>query len=295
MFTVDVGGPRPATFRLQLFTAPDTRPVAVATQTDSEGPSLVNRAETYVTAVWERHLTHEAEPPLWVQRQLLTLKDFDQRFELVTFACVGPFQLEGPTWDRLTDHQLTRLVGARVDSERGDGYIPRAPEPEDEPRYRTMWTVRLPRPHPFREPECMPQGISWPRRLLRQLAPRRQARTCCWYHGGDWHRVSATAIRLVRVAKRAGVPAAEIPAHVLDNAETEGMLGWELQALQALILSGDGIQLSGRFGTGYVNGQHKSQAMLDAGVRRTVVIDWVEVHSPPRTNIGDDRGAEARS
>lgn len=124
----------------------------------------------------------------------------------------------------------------------------------------------------------MPTGISWARRIARQLVPRHQARRCCWYHGGDWHRVCATAIRLVRRAQRAGMTAYDIHDFVRDTAQAEGLSSWELNALNTLISPGDGIQLTvqaGRRRTAYINGQHKSQALLDAGVRRTIVIDWV--------------------
>lgn len=275
MFTVERPGPRPATFRLQLFTAPGTRPVAIATQTDREGQSLTNAAETYAAAVWERHFPHEAEPPIWIQRQLLPSHSFDF-FSLVTFACDGHFQLRHPQWDRLGDAELTRLVGAPVDAERGHGYVPRPPEPEDEIRYRTIWVARLPRPRPFRADDCMPHGISTGRLLARQLAPRRQARACCWYHGGDWHQASANAIRLVRQARRADVRDPDIYTFALDQAEAEGIDGWQLEALEALLSPGTGIQLTvfaGYRETSYINGQHRSQALMEAGVRRTIVVD----------------------
>lgn len=54
MFAVSAIGLKPATFRLQLFTVPGSRPVAVATQTTSEGTSLYNAAERYAGAVWQR-------------------------------------------------------------------------------------------------------------------------------------------------------------------------------------------------------------------------------------------------
>ncbi|MGW4789515.1 hypothetical protein [Streptomyces sp. NPDC004230] len=46
----------PGTFRLQRFTAPGARPVAVATQiAGAEGMGLMNGAERFAGAVWERH------------------------------------------------------------------------------------------------------------------------------------------------------------------------------------------------------------------------------------------------
>jgi hypothetical protein len=43
--------------RVQLFTAPGHRPVAVVTQRAEEGPSLTNWAERYAAAVWQVELT----------------------------------------------------------------------------------------------------------------------------------------------------------------------------------------------------------------------------------------------
>lgn len=62
--------------------------------------------------------------------------------------------------------------------------------------------VRLARPAPFREPACMLAGVPWWRRRLRQVVPRRGgARTRCWYHGGDWHRVNAVALQVLQRAR----------------------------------------------------------------------------------------------
>jgi hypothetical protein len=77
----------------------------------------------------------------------------------------------------------------------------------------------------------------------------------------------------------AGSSQPNLAEHAMNcNARAEGLGGWELQALNALISPGDGIQLAviaGDRRTSYINGQHKSQALLEAGVRRTIVIDWV--------------------
>ena len=42
-------------FRLQLFTAPGTRPLAVVIQRHGGGPSVFKAAERYAEAVWQRH------------------------------------------------------------------------------------------------------------------------------------------------------------------------------------------------------------------------------------------------
>ncbi|MEU6040598.1 hypothetical protein ABZ801_34885 [Actinomadura sp. NPDC047616] len=64
--------------------------------------------------------------------------------------------------------------------------------------------VLLPRTSPFRTPDCMPEGISPAWRLTRQLplGRRRGLGSCCWYHQGDWRKVSRTAIRLLRRVHR---------------------------------------------------------------------------------------------
>ena len=51
MFTVGRNHQPAAAFRLQLFTAPGTRPVAVVIQRHGEGASMFNAAERYAEAV----------------------------------------------------------------------------------------------------------------------------------------------------------------------------------------------------------------------------------------------------
>lgn len=52
MFTVDRDRRPTAAFRLQLFTAPGTWPVAVVIQRHGEGASVFNAVERYAEAVW---------------------------------------------------------------------------------------------------------------------------------------------------------------------------------------------------------------------------------------------------
>jgi hypothetical protein len=123
----------------------------------------------------------------------------------------------------------------------------------------------------------MPTGTPWWRRCGRQLVPRRQGRRCCWYHGGDWHAVSDTAIRLVKHARRQGVTGDEVPEHVLETARAEGVSGWAYQALYSLLAPAWSLQLGNTRCRGrrrYVNGQHRAQALLDAGVRRTICMEY---------------------
>ncbi|MGW0846732.1 hypothetical protein ACWD26_42770 [Streptomyces sp. NPDC002787] len=51
MFRGAEQAPTPGAFRLQLFAAAAVRPVVLAVQTMDDGPSLINRAEAYASAV----------------------------------------------------------------------------------------------------------------------------------------------------------------------------------------------------------------------------------------------------
>ena len=273
MFAVDLGGAEPSTFRLQLFTAPDARPIAIATQTPTEGMSLTNGAERYAMAVWHRYFPDDAEPPLWIQRELGRNREI---FQSVTFTVDGRHGLTSPQWRSVSDETLAQLVGVAVDPGRGEGYAQQESEPVGTLHYAVAWVAHLPRPDPVGRPNCMPVGIPWWRRLVRQLIPNHRIEYCCWYHGGNWHKVSKTAIRLVRQCQRNAVPVDSIASHVLTQAEIEGLTGWELDALDTIVSPADGIQIESdddghRF---YINGQHRAHALLDAGVHRTIVISW---------------------
>lgn len=275
MFRVDERGRR-GTFRLQLFTADGVRPVAIATQLwgsdDYEGVSLPNASEVFAAAVWRQYFPGDAQPPIWIERSLSDNDPpMDEHTVSVSYTVTGPHKLKAPNWHPISLSEIEILIGGEFDPGRGDGYVRAEPEPGPELSWRIVPVVRLPRPQPFREPKCMPRGITWRRRLIQQLRPERGALACCWYHGGDWHTVNKAAIRLVRATDRAGVPADDVPEWCEPQLKNLGLTEWELQALRSL-LSGPGIGIDpgakGIFG----NGQHRAQAMLDAGVRRTVVI-----------------------
>lgn len=138
---------------------------------------------------------------------------------------------------------------------------------------------RLPRGEPFRVKGCMPERsyIRWRYRWAR-IRPRPTSE-CCWYHRGDWRRVNAVAIRLLTAATPR-LPAImtmdeldDLAAAVTDAADAEGIRGWERDALHSLfldpiVLTSDDDEDRGR--PWYVNGQHRSRAMRDAGVARTL-------------------------
>ncbi|MGW5782037.1 hypothetical protein [Streptomyces sp. NPDC003863] len=267
----------PGTFRLQLFTAPGARPVAVATQiAGEEGAGLMNGAERFAGAVWERYCPEEDLPPVWVEWQLWSDGSLqDTRFRRVVFAEADRYRPRSPQWSAITPEQLQDLVGTVVATDRGAGYVPRPEEPEPPQLvFEKFAVVRLARPKPFREPECMPAGVPWWRRWVRQVLPRRGARDCCWYHGGDWHTVNAMALEILERSREQSVDPYDLEQLAVDHAAAAGATEWQTEALATLFNVWDAIQPDRE--VRYINGQHRSQAMLDAGVRRTVVLHHIE-------------------
>lgn len=287
-----VNARRRGTFRLQLFTAAGARPVAIATQrfTEkiSEGMSLTNAAECYAETVWQQYFPDDAEPPIWIQLQLVDEEwstgeeepdPLGDGFEAVTFAVDAeqPHRLHSADWEPLKYEEVAELVGREVDVTRGRDWNPPPPEPEQEFYFRVAAVLGLPPTMPFRQPDCMPceNERSWRlgRRLLRQLRPHHEALACCWYHGGDWHQVSRIAIGLVRAGRKAGVAAEDLWGWAEDRGLLGGLDHWQTEALESLLGMALTIQpFEDR--SMYTNGQHRAQAMLDQGVRRTVVGAW---------------------
>ncbi|MFF0205916.1 hypothetical protein [Streptomyces sp. NPDC005017] len=259
--------PAPGTFRLQLFTAVGVRPVALAVQARENGPSLVNGAERYASTVWRCHLPDEAEPPLWIQRQLDNLDEETAPLQLVTFEAAGNHQLTRPRWHALTNAQVEQLLGQPVDGGRGDGFQPPPAEPEEVPVYEITPLATLPQSRPFQQPSCMPGPRSWQRMLFWRTHPARPT-TCCWYHQQDWTRVSEAAVALLEDAHRDGVTGDGIAPYALDKAQAAGLSDADIDALRTLFAPALGICATWAF----TNGQHRVQAMRDQGVSRTVTI-----------------------
>ncbi|MET8566035.1 hypothetical protein ABZV75_37800 [Streptomyces flaveolus] len=119
-------------------------------------------------------------------------------------------------------------------------------------------------PRPLREPTCMPAGAPRWRRPLRQVLPCRSgARSCCWYDGGDWHRVNTMAIEALRRAPTQGVDPDGMEEFATAHATTVGATAWESGGMATLFNVANTIQLSR--GTGYINGRHRAQAMPESG------------------------------
>jgi hypothetical protein len=231
---------------------------------------VINVAESCAAMVWRTYLADEPEPPIWIQRFLAG--DDSDGFSLLTFTVTEDGQLRAPKWWPLSGAEVGLLVGQAVDCDRGAGFTPWPGEQiEDRRRYSAAWVALFPRPEPFRE-GCMAVAVPWWRRLARQIAPRRGGRNCCWYHGGDWHRVCFLAIRFVREAQRTGTAFEDIPGFVREQTASLHLSRWEREALDSLLYDTVRPYRPLRDRTlGYNNGQHRAQAMLDAGVRRTLV------------------------
>jgi hypothetical protein len=210
---------------------------------------------------------------LWIRRQLLRGWDEFRLYEMKpdTSPEAGPCAVSPKPVRiyRVTLEEICRLVGADVAADRGAGYVPRPAEPVVPERFSAVRVALFPRPDPFREDGCMPAGTPPVRRAVRQLAHRRRGRSCCWYHAGNWHKVSRTAITLLRRADRAGIAHDDFDDYVDDQIPRLDLTGWERQALRSLTTDPIRFQRDGLRRT-YHNGQHRSQAMLDAGVSRTI-------------------------
>jgi hypothetical protein len=289
MFTVTHGGILVGTFRLQLFTAPGVRPVAIATQSTGEGDSLARRSAEYAAAVWHRRLPDAARPPVWIELQLRAgrpdlLEDQPARFELVTFAAARPYRLGRPQRCPVSDQDVIRLVGGQVDRDRGDWYLPWPAVPADQPACQLAWVGLLPAPVDV-DRGCFTGAPPWWRRLGRQLVPCRRTRTCCYYHGVDWRRVSAAAIRIARQIRAEGRAGDAHTSRAYDLAAEADLPQPEREALAELLAGPSAIRV-GRDDQGrryYLNGRHRAGAMLDAGVRRTVVFGGEK--PPGRTQL----------
>jgi hypothetical protein len=278
------GGLHP--FRLQLFTAPGRRPVAVAIQTYDEGGSLTNRVEAYVEDVWRTHCPDEKRPPIWVQRftddgpgsedagapEDTEEEDLeDTGFQMVTFHDGAPLRPAG--WHPLSDADLERLVGRPVDRDRGTGYVPAPlPAPVERVEYWFVAVSELPEPRPFRE-RCMRPAESAHDRAV--LAWRRvSGGRCCWYHRQDWTAASEQAIRIVEQARADGMSDDDIAAHRSELATACGVDTALRGAVYSLLQPATAITASLGPAGSYTNGQHRARAMKDAGVERTVVVAY---------------------
>ncbi len=228
--------------------------------------------------MWRRHFPGTAEPPVWITLQLLPGSREGrrhQRFSLVTFRVWEPHALSWPQRFPMTDADVAALLaGAPVDRDRGDDQ-PWPVEPDPEPVWRVAWTILLPRPEGM-DRGCIAATPPWWRCLARQVIPRHATRDCCYYHQVNWRQVSAAAIRVTRQARRERLAGEAFGDRVAVLAAAQGLPKQEEEALADLLTDHSAIQPGPRFRlrAGYINGRHRTTAMLDAGVRRTIIVRW---------------------
>jgi hypothetical protein len=284
MFQAPSWSGRRMTFRLQLFTGPYLKPVAIATQVRGEGLSLVNGAEAVASAVWEQLTPHDPEPPLLVivllddqYHDVRTAHRSLDRPLFLSFSTADAYAVTGPDWLPLHPSKVDALVGVHVDLGRGHDYQPTVREvgPQLVQKMAVQKLAGMPPANPFRE-DCLAQSAqrlrAAPTRHRLRLHP--WARTphpapppcTCWYHEGDWRVVSATAITLLEQEHQRGTGEDDLVNHVLREARALALTTWQKDALASLFLAPLDAD-----NDGWVNGQHRYQAMVDAGVQATVV------------------------
>ncbi|MEV6533692.1 hypothetical protein AB0M86_29540 [Streptomyces sp. NPDC051639] len=267
-------------FRLQLFTAPGLRAVAVATQAGDESPSLTNVTELCAASVWEQHCPGQELPPVWIEKQFPGAFDREPDFQLVTFGESERYQVHEPAWCTISTEQIVHLVGGPVAEDRGSGYVPREVEAEPELRFEAIELSRLAQSRPFRE-ECL-SGSSGAAPRPRSSKDLPLPRSCCWYHAGDWHRVSDMALTALSRARDEGVKPEDMAGYAVGHAAAAGASEWEREALYSLYCPPSAIQPAGDepVSEAFINGQHRVQAMRDAGVSQTVVLRLVSPDNP---------------
>jgi hypothetical protein len=126
-------------------------------------------------------------------------------------------------------------------------------------------------------------GVPWTRRLIRQVFPRTDLRDCCWHHSVDWRQASHAALRIVRQVRREGITGMEaMDDRVIELLDTTGLDEPELTAVGMLAWLDCGIDLARRGYSrrlSYYDGRKRSHALLEAGVHRTVTVQWRDLDS----------------
>ncbi len=256
--------------RVQILRGED-RTVVVLTQrsTDADdGKSLTNGAEQYADAVRDRYLPEFSGRPPFVQHYV---DDTDEDWQgiqpggllLTSFGEHG-----APHWAPVPV-ELQALLREHADPARGSL---RAEEPR--PQSTDCWAVvpatALPRPVALFRAPCMKAGLL--RTLNRELQRSGQRACTCWYHEGDWHAAAAVAITALQAARGETDDlndASAVAARAVDLMPRELAGSWTEAAAFALLT--DPIVPSNNM-TGYMNGQHRSEAMIDQHVEAVPVV-----------------------
>ncbi|KND46654.1 hypothetical protein IQ64_00180 [Streptomyces stelliscabiei] len=82
------------------------------------------------------------------------------------------------------------------------------------------------------------------------------------------------ALEILERARARSVEPDDIKEFAIAHADAAGASRWQTEALASLFSVANAIQPASQ--PGYINGQHRAQAMLEAGVRRTVVLHYAD-------------------
>lgn len=141
-------------------------------------------------------------------------------------------------------------------------------EPEDE-YFVVMAVSDLPEVEPFRA-QCM--GVNYDPKAASPWLPFKKP--CCDYHARDWKAITETAIQVLADAHRQGLfYAREIDDYVLTRLEELPLGKMDRNEVMCLFAPSEAIMF-GHTSTLLTNGQHRTQAMRDQGVERTVALRW---------------------
>lgn len=145
---------------------------------------------------------------------------------------------------------------------------------------KVFWVMRLPQiDPPLAENQrgrdgCMMPPITWRRRFLRQLFPRRGVQDCCYYHGQDFHAIATAVIAIYRRVSRRDLGNEQADELTFQSLQATGLTKNEQMTAMMLLDEDCGIQIwrpQGERRWTYANGRHRARALMDAGVRRIVV------------------------
>lgn len=147
---------------------------------------------------------------------------------------------------------------------------------EYELHYLVVELDDMPPPHPpmHKAVRCMPP----PRCVFgeAQRILRGYPHSCCEYHQGDWRLVSAVAVDAVEKAVSEGLSGEAVGHRARELGQDSFLVGEQKRALRSL-LGSDSISLDFSPLPRYVNGRHRTQAMKDMGVERTVITTYLPV------------------
>ncbi len=181
--------------------------------------------------------------------------------------------------------ELVRQAGAEHDLSARERLLERVNDDDhdhDPPAWIEQWhhditpVARLPLPRELERPPCMiGRRLRTLHRIVRQLAPRAVLRECCSYHGQDWGYASETAIRLLGIAQGEGLEGEEASDRVTELARAEQLSKGDIKAIRCLVSTSAPLMLHDDERFIYADGRHRIQAMIDQGVKRTILLRLV--------------------